>query len=35
MARHWGLTITAEEAAAVAAPADFEALIARTLERHG
>jgi hypothetical protein len=35
MARRWGLTITAEEAAAVAAPADFEALIARTLERHG
>ncbi|MFN3642160.1 MAG: ATPase [Gemmobacter sp.] len=33
MARNWGLRVTAEEVAALRSPADFDALIARTLER--
>ncbi len=33
MAEHWGVTVTAEEAAAVTDPAGFDALIARALER--
>ncbi|MFN6978558.1 MAG: ATPase [Gemmobacter sp.] len=33
MARHWGLRVTAEEVAALRSPADFDALIARALER--
>lgn len=30
---HWGVTVTAEEVAQVKAPADFDALIARALDR--
>ena len=33
MARNWGVTVTAEEVAAVATPADFDALIGAALER--
>ena len=32
MAR-WGVTVTAEDVAGVASPADFDALIARALDR--
>ncbi len=35
MARNWGLTITAEDVARVRSVADFEDLIAATLEAHG
>lgn len=35
MAARWGITVTAEEIAAVASAADFEELVARTLEAHG
>jgi hypothetical protein len=33
MARHWGVKITAEEAAGVTDEASFVALVARALER--
>jgi hypothetical protein len=33
MARHWGVTVTAEEVAALRAPGDFTDLVARALER--
>ena len=35
MARNWGISITAEDAARVRSVADFEDLIAATLEAHG
>ncbi|MEM6489634.1 MAG: ATPase [Pseudomonadota bacterium] len=34
IARHWGITVTADEISAVTDPQDFDALIADTLSRH-
>lgn len=33
MARHWGVSVTADEVAALRGPADFDALIARAIDR--